>query len=848
MHTASLADIPVPSRVAVPPLAPGVVIRAGLQRALQRIATVPVTLVVGPRGSGKTSLLVAYAHRTPCEVRWLTLERRDAHPSRFWRTLLAGVRGTPAHDPADASTLEHELAGLEELGHDVVVVLDEYQEVSHPDVDRSLAAILRFLPSNVHLVFLSRTTPAVGVHRLRVEGRLLEIGEGDLRLDLETVASVIELVAGARPDRRTLNDIVARTEGWAAGVRLAATRIHAAASATEERVVTDALEELDPTDRAVLVQTAFLDWVTPGLCDAVTGRTDGAAVLQRLATNGLFVVAIGGEEVRVRHRRVFVEPLRALATERYGHELRRVRAAAADWLEAHGEHGAAVDHRQAIGDHAGAWPSIRRHHAEWQLRGQFDDVERRVTALPTAFIDADPGRMVDVAQMLTGVGRIDDADEWLRRAQAASERDGDAHLAARVVLARARSDQACGEVARAAAAMGDAARLLPDAVGEEIRGRRIVELAHARLLANDLDGARDALARIPLLDVSGSVVDEVLATTVRGELALADARLRDARLAADRAIDAAAHVGGGEVLSAIAHFVRGSALLEQGELDDALADLEAAGRGTPPRSHVHRHVLWRVASARARFALGWRSEAFGLLVEARRSPTSGPVPGWLLSQIDEMEGRLHLVAGEPGPAAEAIERLQPGPSRALLSAWLAIVTGRIADAADILHALDPPPGRPAIDRELLRMRVAGDDMEAAVASTRVAAALGWPDRYRLVFAEHAPAVARPLRLLRSTDSTAYLSSVMAAVDARLLRPGAHLVAPVEPLTERELAVIACLRGRLSYQEIAGELEISLNTLKTHLKAIYRKLGVTSRQEAVDQAAELRLTRWTARSA
>jgi LuxR family maltose regulon positive regulatory protein len=831
-------------------MGPGFVRRPRLERTLANIAITPLTTVVAPHGSGKTTALGQFARASELDVRWMTLEAQDDRPDRFWPFFFAALADTH-HEWRDAEGVLSTLADLSWATGPAVLVIDDYHHIHDPEIAETMARVLRFLPSTLHVVVSGVSTPDLPIHRIRLEGRLLEIGELDLTMDLDEVTSVVEAVTGQGFDRAGLERIVERTEGWPTGVRLAGLALLDAAPGDPEEPVTppgqrrerqlllDELERLPESTRAFLLATSVLDELTPALCDGLTGRPTGRALLEELRLDGLFLVRVPNRPQWYRHRAFGRELLQLEAVRRdpSGQQLAHRRAAA--WLDAYGDPGAAFEHHLAAGDHEDAWRVLRSTLGGGSSPDHGVELERRFRAIPTPYVRDDRGRMVDAAEILMELGHADEASLWLRSCEQelATTEVG---LEARIQLTWARCHHFWGDIDGAVHAMEQAIDLGPAPTETLTDAAPLLELSHLRVLAGDAAGAQRALVELPSLGIARGWYDDVFTETVRAEVALHQERLVDAMRLAGEAIARAETNpdGGGEVVG-LARFVRGCVLLEWGDLYEAIADLEAAHAPDAFGTPVVGRVLTSLALARARFATGRQTDGLCLIADARRGHGDRPLAGRLRGLVDGAEARLLLLSGQPDDARALIAGLPDGAQKTLLSAWASLVEGRASEATERLLGLRAP-GRIGIERELLLVQALHEDAGGGLDHTRAAVTLGWPDRHLLVFIEHGMGVAGALRRLRSVDSSVYVSEMVRAIGSFAADPDPDGFSLVEPLTDRELAVVLRLRGRLPFQEIASDMDISLNTLKTHVKAVYRKFGVASRAEAVERAARLGL--------
>jgi LuxR family maltose regulon positive regulatory protein len=369
----------------VPPPRRGAVVRSRLHERLLPVPGARLTTVVAPAGWGKTTLLAAWAH-DPTEQRpvgWLSIDGADDEPVRFWTYALAALAavapdvaggasaalGAPGLDPVGVA-LAALLNALTSCDEQYVLVLDDYHLLTDPAIHEGVEFLLAYLPPALHLVIATRVDPPLPLARMRARGTLAEIRVGDLRCTPDEGAALVAAVGEIAVE--ATGGLVERTEGWPAGLQLAALALRGAAdpvasAATirgDERHILDyfaaeVLDALDAEQRDLLVRCSVLERLSGPLCDAVLGTTGSAAVLDRLDRADLFVTPVGDRWYRC--HRLFRDVLRAEldASDPVAAPALLIRAA--DWFLEHGRVEQAVEHRIAAGDALGACRLLREH-------------------------------------------------------------------------------------------------------------------------------------------------------------------------------------------------------------------------------------------------------------------------------------------------------------------------------------------------------------------------------------------------------------------------------------------------------------------------------------------------------
>ena len=444
----SAQDVLLATKLHVPRPQPGVVPRPRLAQQLDEGLGRGLVLVCAPAGYGKTVLLADWAQRGPQLAAWLSLDAGDNDPARFWRHAIAALDrvrpgigervapllGPPAPQSFDAlvTALINELA--EPGPDDVRLVLDDYHTIGAQPVHTSLEFLLEHRPPGLDLVLASRSDPPLSLARLRARGQLTELRAADLRFTAGEAASLLQQVASGQvlPDT-VVTALASRTEGWAAGLRLAALSLRGqpdvngfvAAFTGSHRYVLDYLAEevleRQPAQlRTFLLETSVLERLSGSLCDAVTGRPGSQALLEQTERDGLFLVPL--DEVRGwwRYHHLFADLLRARLEQEPGQAAELHRRAAA-WYEEHGLADDAIRHAAAAGEMARAARLIERHFdTVYSLRGEGATIQRWLSALPHDLVWSRPRLLLAQAQVAATGGQLDEVEPLLEAAERVS--------------------------------------------------------------------------------------------------------------------------------------------------------------------------------------------------------------------------------------------------------------------------------------------------------------------------------------------------------------------------------------------------------------------------------------------
>jgi LuxR family transcriptional regulator, maltose regulon positive regulatory protein len=878
-----------------------VVRRAGLFQRLDRAAR--VTLVAAPGGSGKTVLLRSWVDEAGLADRtaWVTVQRGEQGPQRFWIVVADALRGTApgsvlvrpvtaAPDLDGWSMVEWLLKDLAAPEDRIWLVIDDVHELRSADARRQLELLIMRAPPELRFVLATRHDLGLGLHRLRLEGQLTEIRAADLRFTLEQARALLE-AAGVELPESSLAALHERTEGWVAGLRLAALSLAghpdpegfvAGFSGSErtvaEYLLAEVLERQPRQVRRLLLRTSILERVNGELADLLTARSGGGRILQDLEQANAFVVAVDAQRSWFRYHRLFADLLQFELRAAEPQEVPALHAAAADWLACGGFTVEAVRHAQAAGDWGMAARILAGHWLGLYFDGQRDTVHELLARFPAHVVSADAElTTLRVGGEITG-GSLEEAGRDLERVAAGSasvpadRRDGFRLLLAVHWLRLARKS---GDIPAAGAAAQELMTLaetdaVPQGLAEDLRAWALVALSTAELLSQRLDEAARHLEQgiamawatgRPFTVVSGLAQGARVA--VYQSLALAVERSTEA-------IELARLHGWAEhpVLSP-AYTVLAAVMVWRGQEEDAerwLRHAEATLRAEaePASSQLFYQARGALELARGRYGDALAAfRAAGRYAELLSSPYPVPV------HMRALELHALLLAGDTESTEKALAgmgeqqretgtmrgvvaalRLAQGDPRTAIEA-LAPVLGDSADmitpAQVEVHLLEAiaqdAAGDPAAAERALGRALDLAEQDGVVMPFLIHRAPELLEQYSRRRTRHAALVARVRALLApgSPDGTGPAPGGLAG--ARQVREDG-LPAPGEPWREpisaMEMRVLRFLPTNLKAAEIADELYLSVHTVKTHMRHLYTKLDVHGRGEAVQRARALGL--------
>jgi LuxR family maltose regulon positive regulatory protein len=859
---------------------PPVVARSTLFGLLATGVAGGVTLVSAPPGSGKTVLLRSWIDhaRLGDRVAWVSVERGERDAQRFWLAVVeqlraaAGAHGfveklaaTPRFDgDAVVDRLVSQLGSLEEP---VVLVIDDLHELNSPEALAQIERLLARRPPLLRVVLATRHDPQLGLHRLRLVGQLTELRVSDLRFTLEETRELLT-ASGITLSDEGVAMLQARTEGWAAGLRLAALalaghpdpeRFVAEFSGSERTVADYLLAEVlarQPDEvRRLLLRTSILERVNGALADALVGGSGSERILHALERANAFVVALDAERSWFRYHHLFADLLRL--------ELRRtdpgaivpLHRTAAGWLAAHGEVVDAIRHAQAGEDWSHATNLLVDHIAGLLLRGQDATVGALLTAFPQD-AHSDPRLDVVAACYQLVRGSIDDTATYIGLAeQHAAEVPNEWRHRFDLLLTVARLSLAVRsgdfrpvlDVAQPLLVPAAADTLGEVALGNDLKAVALMNLGIAEVWSWRIDEAIRHLEQG--LALGRRLALPYVETGCLSHLALAVSQ-RSLSRGRERCLEAIAvaeaHGWATEPIVSVALVVMAWAEMWQGRFAEALpwierADLEPT---TALMVHLARGILHvgqgRLEQALAAFRAGERCQS-GLV--ARHA---------LTVQVRQCLVHTKLRLGQMAAARATLARLTDeerdwGEARAAAAA-VHLAEGdaqaAIASLAPVLGGAAPVLGDFTVIQALLLDADAHDRLgDARATEVDVERALDLAEPDALIF----PFVVTPARDLlerhrrRGTAHAALLTDILDVLVGSSLPPRAGESPELhEDLSEGEIRVLRYLPSNLSAPEIAAELYLSTSTVKTHMRHIYAKLGAHRRTEAVELAREFGL--------
>jgi LuxR family transcriptional regulator, maltose regulon positive regulatory protein len=878
--------------------------RSHLVERLQRGMECPLTLVSAPAGFGKTTLLAQLLAESDTPVAWLSLEPEDNDPVRFLTYLIAALQTVDAHmgttvldllhtpQPPPPETvvtlLTNEL--LRSTVKNFALVLDDYHVITAEPLHRALTALVEHSPPQLHLMLATRADPPLPLARLRARGQLIEVRSSDLRFSAQEASAFLRTIMDVDLPTEQITALERRTEGWIAGLQLAALAMRGRADVSgflaaftgSHRFVLDYLsEEVLSRQPAViqsfLLHTSVLERLSGSLCDAVTGQQGSQGMLEALERANLFVVALDDERQWYRYHHLFAEVLRSRLQQTEPGLVHDLHQRASTWYEEHHFVVDAVQHALTAPDLDLATRLIEQHSIAIVYSGQYHTLLSWMDRLPEALVRIRPMLAIIHAAVLIFIRQFGRAENRLKDAESSVDTDTPAE-SARLILgwvAQCRAELANYSSADLAASIAHAhlaLTLLPET--EEttpIRAGAYYYVARSVQISGDvtppterlmLAGAELAFAGGLVARLRGVNLLAVL-RALQGQLSKAIAFYQQERWVAEEL----GSFGG----NAFFYFNWADLLRERNELEEAerilAMGMDCLGGLILPDNRgmlLGFTTLARLQQAHGEYsrALSTMNAFLQLAHERNYIPYLVARAAAVQAQLDLMQGNVEAAtrwADACGLSTYDAELSYPHEQEYLVLARVRIVQGRADPAGPFLQDASYLLDRLLADAEakarlssvlemlILRalvLRAQGERTEALTALQR-ALKQAAPEGYVRLFVDEGAAMLALLReaqahgIVQPTIAT-LLSSFGESAPRTPVLNASRSGEMVEPLTEREREVLGLLLEGASNREIARRLVLSINTVKRHIYNLCGKLGVQSRAQAIVKARTLNL--------
>jgi LuxR family maltose regulon positive regulatory protein len=852
-----------------------------------------LTLISAPAGFGKSTLVAEWLAQRPARAAWLSLEEDDNDPLQFWTYVIAAFQqinaavGIEAGEILNAAQLRTTrpivislLNDLTQFSDNFVLVLDDYHLIETQHIHHAVDFLLEYQPPNSHMVLITRVDPPLSLARLRAHGQLGEIRATDLQFTEQEASILLNTVMRFNLSSQQVSALVNRTEGWAVGLHLAALSLKNTVAVKafieqftgSHQFVLDYLTEevlrgLPESQRRFLLQTSILDRFNEPLCRAVVGGTVENGALSALRSSNLFLTPLDEQGEWFRYHQLFAELLRALLQRDYPERLAELHLNAAAWFAAEGFIDEAVKHALRSGDMAYAKDLIVQHWSAMTHQGKVSTVLRWLDALPAELNQRDLGVALARCWALHLSGQTSAIVSCLTTAETLFEQvvsAGNMPVSQQNVIASQLSmmesvlARVNGDHAAAVAHAEDAVRIVPQDV-LHAAGPAWNLLGAARIGAGDLDGGIAAFEHGIELAYTGnnllsafvSIFGQAVYLAQQGHLNTAEEKCR-------AALDRATGDGHAEFpATGLLHIALARLALERNKLDEAETHLSAGLQIARSGGFSEAIRFGRYTRAHLAAARGNIHQATRIFEDAEPIIVAMDDP-YLTGELNREWARVCLLAGDLESARQRLAILEEKstathhPQLHSAHAWMAArlfisigcYSNALAILADAIHDARTAHSYGELIRLLALQSVAltGNDnpVHARTALLR-AVDLGAPQGYIRQWLDAGPALVPSVKQLRDgaeAGNRAYLDLVVAACQVTFGAAAPPPRALLNPLSDRELAVLRLIDEGCSNREIAEKLVVTLHTVKKHTSNIYSKLGVASRTQAVARAREL----------
>lgn len=898
------------TKFAVPRPRLPLVSRSRLLARLDESLDYKLTLVSAPAGFGKTTLVAEWIasrgeeHGGP-PVAWLSLDPSDNDPVRFWRYVIATLRAfetdlqqtlallqSPQGPPLE-TILTAVINDLGRLPSARVLVLEDYHLITSDEIHETLAFLIENLPTTLHVILTTRSDPPLPLAKLRARHELNEIHPAELRFSRDETRAFLEEAVPFPLPSEAIEHLADRTEGWAAGLRLVALALQRRRGAEDVRqflgtfggghrhvleyLAEEVFEAQSGPVQDFLLRTSFLSRLTGSLCDAITGRDDGAVTLEQLERANLFLVSLDDTHQWYRYHALFAEAMHQYARRRLDEaDLHDCYEKASLWYEAQGLLSDAVETALAAQAYSRAATLIDRIITLRKVDNELHTLRRWIEQLPGDILRTYPALCLTLARAIffssnrRSPATMARVEEPLRLAEETWRANGDWARLGQALAFRTIAAWWQGDFDQTFAAAREALRVLPEEDAYS-RGSSLIFVGLEEMLAGKLNQARQTVQAARTLSEAAEHVYGIFSSTyLLAELCIRQGELHQAaqlyRWLIATVSDEEERLNRWQ-----AGYERGRAILGLATLAYLWNDLDEAERQASQALELGRRlseddlvVQGTLLCARVLHARGQTREAQERLQAlVAETPHRRPL---LLREVHAWQARLSLAEGDIAavrrwqttafPPQASIPMLQQ-EQEALIVARLLLAQGEAGQALRLLDgrlAEAHAEGRRSSELEIIVLRalahLARGDLSRAKQEIIPALKQAQPEAYLRLFLDEGDPMRRLLQAVlpavRDEPLGEYVRTILRAFPSPKSRrqpissPSLQSAPFIEPLSRQEQRVLRLLAAGCSNPEIAEELVVSVNTVKTHVKSIYRKMDVTSRREVRDTVRALNL--------
>ncbi|MBN1220897.1 MAG: hypothetical protein JXM69_18385 [Anaerolineae bacterium] len=877
------------TKLHIPPTPPSLVPRPRLIQQLNQSIQYKLLLVSAPAGYGKTTMLSDWSQRSEWPVAWVSLDGADNDPIRFWsyvitaldklgadlESILDLLQATHTDSTYHLTGLINALAGISD---DFVLILDDYHCIENDSIHTALTFLLDYLPAQMHLILAGRVDPPLPLARWRARGQLMELGIDDLRFSQAETQTLLQQTSNADLSAQDITLLQQCTEGWVAGLHLTALTVAGSAESStsflnnvsgDHRYIVDylaaeVLQQQPEPIRNFLLQTAILNHLHAGVCNAVTGRNDSRSILAQIEQRNLFLVPLDGKRQTYRYHHLFADFLRDQLQQTRPDEAPSLHRKAAAWCQQHGDVGQAINHFLSAKDFTQAVQLIEDIAEQSLIRGEMNTLLNWFKLLPEELVCARPKSCLYRAWALTHAGQLAAASQYLalvdqfEPSQTEGLKGQRAAIQARLAVIR-------GNAAQIIDFSEQALRHLP-ADNLALRSEVSLDMAFAcDQDPNCFEKAWQAFEEaIKASQKAGNSRTAMMASYYLAYSRRFHGQLQPAAQLCQHGLQWSQQHASGSVSACWVYVGLGELLYEWNNLAEAADHLQHALAMAQQSGEIKVLIYGYTTLAQLLQAQGQSDQALATLQTAENIIQKTDITV-MIERIPLDRISLWLRQGQVEHAANWVQAhgLHFNPqepaslgNRILIRLAMAQprTTNKVDEAIDLLNQWRHTAQTYGQTWELIRCLnllalvydTLGDETKALDALEE-ALALAQPLGLVRTFVDEGPAMAALLqKYARRNIATHYVTQLLAAFgeDTTLTVIPLLTALPtqplVEPLRQRELEVLQHISAGRSNKEIADEMILAVSTVKWHLKNIYGKLQVKNRTQALARARELNL--------
>jgi LuxR family maltose regulon positive regulatory protein len=886
-----MAALILPTKLFVPPLRPGWILRQRLVEQLNISNQRKLTLVSAPAGYGKTTLISSWLHETKIPSAWLSLDEGDSDPIRFFQYFIAALQKIIPDIGADLPGM---LQSVQPPSFDVLInllinettrqaapfaiVLDDFHVISSQPVLDMVAFLLEHMPPRVHLVILSRVDPPFPLSRLRVRDQLVDIRAGQLRFTLDEIAVFLNEIMKLKLSTDDLIAIEARTEGWIAGLQLAALSmqscqdIHGFVSAfagshyyVMDYLIEEVLKSQPANISAFLLQSSILSRLCGPLCEAVVDAdpaepVDGQATLEALEQMNLFLIPLDEERHWYRYHHLFADVLNKRLEHQFPHLRPELHRRASQWYEQNGFISEAIQHALAAGEQDRAAQLIEQNGCFLLMSGEVSTLLNWTSAIEFQS-EAHPWLAIQKAWAQALSGHLDRVEPTLQvpdKLLSPLEPTVEVRtMQGTIAAARAHCANLRGDTRRAADYAQQALRQLPDcsSISRSIRSVATSVLGDASWINGNLDEAVHAYTEaVRIGQEANNLHMVIIANSNLADILMEQGQLHRADMIYTKSLQMTVRPDGQRSPLASGLYIGLSRLFyERDQLEDAsqyarhCLDL-CRQWGDVNQQAVAFTILARLEQTRGNLEQAREAmrNAEQLAAESPVSPRRSMLVATDLARVWLAQGNLELIQKAGLTVKDEISYRREPEYMILLRVLLAQkdYEAAVGLSKRLLQQAEAGKQMGLVIEILILQSLAFQgkkDTERALEILGRSLMLAQPEGYVRMFLDEGEAMTRLLCQIRSREAKAgYAAELLARMDgiSGMVQPSMQLLS--EPLTVREVEVLKLIEAGCSNQDIAEQLFISIPTVKRHISNIYAKLGVKSRTQAVAIGKELKV--------